>query len=292
MKKFKLIAISILVVGVLVFADSCKKVEDEPNITPDSTEVVLNLQSAPDAGITTEIYSEIIANVLVNTDENDGTKSSGVKGCPNVSLSPTVGYPKTLTIDYGTGCTHNGHTKSGTITASISDNLKKPGTTITITMTTFKIDTISISGTVAITIDSVKLASQTIYLHTVLTNCTVAIPKGTASVDGFFYMSWFLDSATNYNDDVITSDSASFTANNMKNKDFTFSVLSPIVYPVSCGHITQGQLQIWDLTAAYPATLDFGSGTCDNLVEICTKKEITFGNKTIYQDYCFDISIP
>jgi len=291
MKNLKLIVISIFVVGVLIFANSCKK-NDESDKNPDSTEVVLNEQSASDAALTTEIYTEIISNVLVSTDENDGAKSSGVKGCPNVTLTPTIGYPKTLTIDYGTGCSHNGHTKSGTISATISDNLKKQGTTVSITLTSFKVDTISISGTIAITIDSIRISQQTVYLHTVLTNCSIAIPKGTASANGRIYISWFLDSATNYTDDVITSDSLNFTADNLKNKEYQLLALSPLVYPISCGHITQGELQVWDTSAAYPAILDFGSGSCDNIVEVCTKKEITIGNKTIYQDYCFDISIP
>ncbi len=290
----KLIAIGIIGVGVTVISNSCEKAKDgtDPEQNDgDSVKVVLNEQGSVDAVYSTEYYTQIVANVLVSTDEKDGAKSSK-GGCPDVNLSPVVGYPKTLTIDYGTGCSNHGHTVKGLITATLNDKIKKKGTTVSISFTNFSIDTIGLDGSISLTVDSVDLLQQIVYFQAKLTSFKLTQPKGAATANGAMYVQWFIDSATDYTDDTVKITSAAFSATNVKGKTYSFNVLSTLVYPVSCGHITEGKMEVQEQSAAYPATIDFGSGSCDNIVNVCTKKEIKIANQTIYQDFCFDVTIP
>jgi len=288
----RLIALMMVGFGILYSSESCKKVEDEEP-PADTTVVVLNEQSASNAALQGVIYTDIIANVLVSVDENDGSKGGGAKLCPTVSLTPTVGYPKTLTIDYGTGCTHFGHTKKGTITAVLTDNIKKKGSDISITFSSFMVDTLGINGTIKLHVDSMYYLTQTVDIQIQLLGFSFQTPGGTMSVDGNVHLLWFLNNLNDYDDDIIKCDSTSImNAYNIKGKDYTFSVLDTLVYPVDCGTITQGILQVYDSNAPYPASVDFGDGSCDKKAEVCTKKELTIGSQTIYKDVCFDITIP
>jgi len=293
-KLINLIAIGLIGVGVSIFSNSCEKAKDgtDPDQNDgDSVTVVLNEQAGADAVYSTEMYSQVIADVLVNTDKKDGAKSV-TGGCPDVNLSPVVGYPKTLTIDYGTGCSNHGHTVKGLITATLSDKIKKKGATVSVSFTNFSIDTLGLDGTISLTVDSVDLLRQIVYLQAKLMSFKLTQPKGTATLNGAMYVQWFIDSVTDYTDDTVKITSAAFSATSVKGKTFSFNVLSTLVYPVSCGHITEGKMEVQEQGAAYPATVDFGSGSCDNIVNVCTKKEIKIANQTLYQDFCFDVTIP
>jgi len=287
----KIIFISVLVLfffSLTVVNYSCKeKIDDQ-----DTVKTVLNEQSVNDAVFSTDAFTYVISDVLVSTDENDGDKSISTT-CATVTLNPTVGYPKTLTIDYGSaGCTVSGHTVKGVVTAQLSNRIRQEGSTVTITFSSFSIDTLAISGTITMSVEEVDLQNAKIDFSTTLTNCSITIPSGDFSLDGDLDFSWEMETLSDYTDDKFEIESGTLTGTNLKDKTFTATILETLYYPIGCGNITQGKLKIETSETTYPATIDFGTGTCDNNATITTTIEKVIGNQTIYQEFTYNITLP
>lgn len=291
MKKL-VIALSVLFILAISFGNySCNEPEPEPQ---DTTKTVLNEQTVEDAVQSTEIVADVIAEVLVSTDENSSDNKSYPQTCATVTLEPTIGYPKTLTIDYGAdGCTMNGHTISGTITATITDRLRVEGTTVSISFTDFSVDTLAVDGSIALTINSVSIANNTIDFTAALTDLVISMPSGNIEMAGTMNVTWNINTLTNYEDDtfeILTG--STFTGTNKRGKTFTGSVTETLIYTVECETIVQGKAQFETNEIAYPATIDFGDGTCDHVATVTTTIEITVGNYTYTESYSYEITLP
>ena len=282
----------VLFVGYLVTNTSCDN--KKPANSEDTTEVVLNTQSSADATYATALYMQVISDVLVKTDQNTDDPSKFEVTCPFVSINPSglLTYPKTLTIDYGNNCDNNGHIISGQITATISGRIRLEGTTISIAFTNFIIDSVEIDGTIALTVDTVNVLDHYICFSSDFTACELTTQSGTTTFDANFSSKWFINELTNYTDDVfdIASGTFSGTTNNAKTYDLT--VLKTLVFTVDCKTIVEGEIKVETTESVYPATIDFGDGTCDHTATVSTKIEKTFAGQTIIQDFSYDITIP
>lgn len=290
MKKIIFVLVGLVFFGSLIVNfSSCKPEEEEPQ---DTTKTVLNEQTVDDASYTSEIFVDVMADVLVSADEND---SKSVKEtCADITYEPSVGYPKTLTIDYGTeGCDVNGHTLTGTITATVSDRIRKNGTEISISFTDFAVDTLTVTGTMALTINSTDvITNNTIDLSATMTDCALAMPNGNIQMAGTMDVTWNLLTLNDFTDDTFEITSGDFSGTNRRGKTFTATVLSTLEYTIACKTIVSGELQMQTSDVNFPATIDFGDGTCDKVATVTTKIEIQVGNQTFTQDYSYDITLP
>lgn len=292
MKKIILVLVGLFLFSLTLVNNSCKKPDPDAN-SEDTTEVILNEKTVEDASYATDIYGDVISDVLVKTDENSSEKKSMTETCADISLLPVIGYPKTLTIDYGTtGCEVNGHTITGKITAEISGRLRVEGSTVSISFTDFSVDTLAVTGTIALTMNSVDLSDNTIDFSTSLTNCALTMPSGNISMNGTMDITWNINTLSNYEDDTFEITSGDFTGTNKRGKSFTGTVLTTLLYPVSCGTIVSGQLKLETSESNFPATIDFGNGTCDNTAMVYTTIEYTVGNQTFTKDYSYEITLP
>jgi len=292
MKKIALAFSVLFILAISVGNFSCKPENPDPE-PQDTTKTVLNEQSIEDATMSTDIYSDVIADVLVIADENASDKSSYSKTCPTVTLEPTVGYPKTLTIDYGTdGCDANGHTISGTVTATISDRLRIEGTTVAISFANFSVDSVEIDGDISLTINEYSLANHTIKFTAVVSNSSLTMPSGNISMNGTVDVTWNINVVTDYEDDTFDITSGDFTGTNKRGKSFTATVLETLVYTVECGTVVAGELQVETSDTNYPATIDFGDGTCDHDATVYTTIEKTIAGHTFTEEFSYTITLP
>ncbi|MBN2892995.1 MAG: hypothetical protein JXL97_14095 [Bacteroidales bacterium] len=292
MKKVIFILVGIVFFGLsVVNFSSCKPEEEIPE---DTTKTVLNEQTVEDANYTTDVFIDVVADVLVSADENDTKEKSYSTTCATITYEPTVGYPKTLTIDYGTtGCDINGHLLTGTITATISDRIRKEDTEIAISFTDFKVDTLEVNGTMSLIINSVDVITDNkIDFTTTLTGCSLSMPSGDISIAGTMDITWNLNTLSDYNDDTFDITSGNLTGTNRRGKSFTATVLSTLTYTVECSTIVSGELQMQTSDVNYPATIDFGNGTCDKIATVSTTIEIQVGNQTFTQNYSYEITLP
>jgi hypothetical protein len=291
MKKSIVLLAALFFLSFSIFISSCNHEEEPVQEQNDTT--TANEKSVEDVTYATEYYNDVISDVLIKTDENDGSKSKAYLDCPTVTLEPTIGYPKTLTIDYGDGCSNYGATKKGKITAEISDRLRQEGTTVSITFTNFYIDTIQLSGTVSITIDSVDLINQIIYFSTNFNNCSLTMPSGSISLSGNLSFVWNINTITDYTDDTFEIASGSLSGTNRDGKSFTATIQESLLFTAECMTITKGIIKVETSDTSYPATIDFGDGTCDHIATVSTTIVITTPTGQTYtKTITYEITIP
>lgn len=157
-------AITLLITG-------CKK-EQSDVLSPQEEEAAAAFST--EAEIETEIaFNDVFDNVMgVNSElgtggvgifgrtrpttgggSGDNARMDSLPPCVTVSITPLQPgvFPKTVTIDFGSGCFSHGHLRSGKIQIVYTGRLLVPGNSATTTFINYKIDSISIQGTHKIT---------------------------------------------------------------------------------------------------------------------------------------------
>jgi hypothetical protein len=151
--KPKLLSLAfVVVISTLVFL-SCKKSDSTP--VPAETEIETTFRLSADQAIADNL-TEDANDLLMSVAEEKNL--SGNKGglpetdnliCATVTVTPQSGFPKTVVIDFGPlpGCTApNGITRSGKIQVVISDSLRHPQSTATMTFDNYHVNTYKIEG--------------------------------------------------------------------------------------------------------------------------------------------------
>lgn len=220
----------------------------------------------------------------------DGGTLESFYGDPTVTVSPAwpdTTFPKTIVVDFGTGCTDiTGKTRKGVLTTEITGWFRTPGTTVTTTPTGYSVNDYQIAGVRTVTNDGYNTNGNLEY--------TVQITGGTLTYPGGEEMTWestrvreWLEGeSTSYITDGhagVTDDVWSITGTasgvNSKGRAFTANITSPIIARADCRWITQGAFVI-SPDGLDDRGIDYGDGTCDGDVVV------SIGDKT------YDITIP
>lgn len=190
--------------------------------------------------------------------------------CGTLTITPsTVGvFPKTVVIDFGTGCTKGSRVRKGKIITVYTGPLKEIGSRATTTFEGFSIDTFKIEGTHIVQNTSDRL-TNTRQLSREIQNGKVTNTNTNQWVQinetRIITQSAGSDTPLNPLDDVFQ---AVFdrSALNYLGKTWNAKTISPLVRPLTCGFITKGTIELkWNNKTG---TLDFGDGTCDNVATI------------------------
>jgi hypothetical protein len=182
--------------------------------------------------------------------------------CVEITVTPNDStYPKTVTIDYGTGCLcRDGKFRKGAIILHYTKPLRAPGAVLTITLRDYYVNRAHIEGKKIIT----NLSNAGVRMYSVVVvNGKVTWPNGR----GFQYeksktVTQVRGSETiTVRDDVFSIEGRSKTTYNsgvtvVKNTE------SPLIKPVECNWIVKGVLKI--KINDRQLFLDYGNGTCDN----------------------------
>lgn len=148
MKIFK--SLAIVGISTLVFA-ACKKTDTQQDPTELSTTTELSANEAVSESLVSD-DNEILfsaaadGNVLGAKDPNN--TDNILFGCATVTVTPASGFPKNILVDFGTGCTFNGITRSGKILITITDSLRRPGSQSTMTFNNYYVDSFRREGTI------------------------------------------------------------------------------------------------------------------------------------------------
>jgi len=198
--------------------------------------------------------------------------------CPDLTITTTNGgFPKTMTVDYGTGLEMaNGHILKGKIIIVLSADPFVTGGTRTITFDGFSNDSISISGTC---IKTRTKDAQPVFTE----NCdlTITLADGTSihRVENKV-RTWIAGSDTQFNpaDDVVEI-TGSVTVSDSKGNSYSKTITTALVKTGVCKFITKGVIEYKNSNGKF-ATVDFGNGDCDNLATRTTQNgttQITLG---------------
>ncbi len=263
--KLKLLSV-ILPLAIIAILPGCKK--DDTTSTPDTeveTTFELSRNEALADNFTEDAYD--LFNEAVADHDLMGARVAGVAetmnnlSCATVTVTPLQGFPKTIVIDFGTGCTSpNGIVRSGKINVVLSDSLRIPGTTSVMTFDNYFVNGFKKEGTVTWT--NTSNATRRSWSR-VVTNGKITVPGG----------DFWLHSGTKnvvhiagahtprvLNDDEFSITGGS-TVTNSAGLTRTSTIQNPLHKRVICANIDRGTVRT-DGPNHY-AILDFGNGACD-----------------------------
>src|SRR4051794_28453479 len=134
------LVIAIAVTSFFLATSSCKK--SDSSSTGDKEEIATTQELSTQLAIAdnlsedaTDVFLEAAtAQGLEGERPLDPFQSMGVLGCASVTVTPLIGFPKAIVIDFGTGCgAVGGVTRKGIIKILLSDSLRKKASTAVIT---------------------------------------------------------------------------------------------------------------------------------------------------------------
>jgi len=247
---------------------SCKKTETNDKAKGEiETTVELSTNQAISDNLTEDAHDVFMEAVVDNnlTGQKPATpfESMGILGCATVSLTPLIGFPKTIVIDFGAGCTSpNGVARKGKINIVVSDSVRKSGSTAVMTFDGYFVTGFKTEGTITWTntstasikgwqrkIEGGKITTPTgkYWLHNGLKNVT--------QTAGY-------TSPRNLLDDEFTL-TGNHTLTNSNGVSLTSSIVIPLEKKTICDNISKGSIRL--LGANHTAIIDFGDGNCDKL---------------------------
>lgn len=262
MKKLLFIAVA---TGTILSVASCSKFSDD---NQSDTEDVLKTE-LEDGDFLKE---EEIASNPCSFDY-----TSLLAPCAVVTESSST-FPKTVTIDYGTGCQDaNGRTKKGKIIINVSGDMRTQGNTRTVTFENFYINDIKIEG--SRNAENTGPNSSGNIVVKITGNITATNSEHSRSINFTRYREWISGISTCEIADDEFHITGSGTATGRRGIDIPINITEKIVLkPGTCKYPLSGKIDIGSSTRG--VIINFGDGTCDNIAEATTKRR----NKTVQID--------
>ena len=260
MKNLKMYFFSLLI--ILFF--SCTDKDDKLVENVDSEMVAANMTA--DYTIELDFNAGIdIANNNSSYSNRSTNEVSVVPTCATITVNNTTPgvFPKIFTIDFGTGCTQNGLTRSGILTITLSNYVLSNGSTMTIERNNYFVNSRKIEGTVMYTNETTNVAIPQ-WTRTV-TNGQITFPNGAV----FTHFGTRTVKQTTGVSTVILADniyeiiSGTHTVNRPNGTTLTSTIVQPLIKKYACNYISQGQLNLQG--TVLNGILDYGNNDCDNL---------------------------
>ena len=251
--------------ALLIFAfTSCTKEDAIVVDNVDSEMVSVN--------VTSDFTSELDFNAGIDIANNNSSYSNRTSNevsvlptCATITVNNTTPgvFPKIFTVDFGTGCTQNGLTRSGILTITLSGYVLSNGSTMTIERNNYYVNLRKIEGTIVYTNETTNLSipqwTRTISNGQItLPNGAVFTHSGTRTVRQTAGVSTAM-----LGDNIYEVISGTHTVNRPNGSTLTSTVVQPLIKKYACNYISQGQLNLQG--TVLNGILDFGNNECDNL---------------------------
>jgi hypothetical protein len=259
---------------------SCNK---QPSIDQTSVNV------ADDDAVVNAVYEDVsntvdMADITLDNFQA-GTKSLVVTdSCPTVTINHPADavWPKTITIDYGSGCTgFYSNTRSGRIVIVVTGPRKTTGSLRTITFDNYHFNGIKVEGTKTIETMGYN-GNQDMVFHVKLVGGKLTLPNDSVIERSFDHQrEWIAGFNTRniWDDEVLITGTASGV--NINGIAYTNNITTALHWTRACKFIVSGIIDI-EREGKESVVLDFGSGSCDAVATV-TKggetREITLRHK-------------
>ena len=193
--------------------------------------------------------------------------------CPSITISSGA-FPKTITVDYGTGCSgFNGSTRSGKIVINVTDKRTALNATRTVTFDNYKFNGIKIEGTKELKNTGLN-STQNMVISDKLTGGKLTLPDGKVIERAYDHQREFIagwNTKTIWDDECLISGVA--TGKNINGIVYTNTILTPLHWVRACEFIVAGTIK-FERAGVVPIVLDYGTGECDS------KATVQRGNQT------------
>jgi len=286
-KGLELKSLVYVAIGLFLFLASCS--DDKVNFTTNDSQNVEN-------EATTDGYFEDtddIASVAVWSDDaTAGGKIASSEArrvtisdlrfsCATVTIEPATGSTSanpqgTITIDFGTGCTDSkGNTRKGKIIVAYAGRRYSPGSTRTITLEGYFINSVAVEGMRNVTNIAGSTDENPKFSIEVIGG-KATWPDGTTATREVRRTREWQRASNPLEDQWIVSQTADsdFAASgtNRYGKTYQVNITTPLVYKRECAVsnrvfiAVQGTKEL--ITESRKITIDYGSGDCDRKVTI------------------------
>ncbi len=203
---------------------------------------------------------------LLGARTSETVQTTNTLSCAAVTVTPAVGFPKTIVVDFGAGCASaDGINRSGKINIVLSDSVRKTGSNAVITFTNYFSAGFKVEGTITWTNTStpnaISWTRQIANGKITGPNAYYWLHTGTKSITQTAGASTPL----NILDDVF-SVTGNHTVTNPSGKSRTATITEALEKKTVCHNITKGKIKIEG--PAHFAILDYGDGTCDRQATI------------------------
>ena len=235
------------------------------SIYDDTFDVVT--QSSEQVGVSTKALEPGSSIGMTRSLNADPLTSYVAVACATVTLSPadTTTFPKTMTIDYGTGCTStNGITRVGKLVVTLTGKLRNPGSTISVTFDNYSVNGYGLAGTYSIT--PVAGTSGALNYTIAISNGSITTPS--AAVYDYSCSETYTQ-VGGIGTSTVTDDTYDITGNvtySGGGLSVSGTIVTPLVRSTDCPNITTGTIDY--VYNNIKGVLDFGSGTCDNVATV------------------------
>lgn len=251
--------LAVAVIGIALFSTSCKKKEEQEEYN----QVALDATSSEDDEMMTR-DEEILVGLPCNYD-----LTQLLAPCVVVTETSTT-FPKTVTIDYGVGCTNsNGITKKGKVIIYMSNPLNMEGAVRQISFDGFYVNATQITGTK--NLENTGFNASGNALISVDADLTFTNGNGTRTRSSDHVREWIGHATCERTDDeFLITGSGSVTRNNGTVRPY--SITSAIHIKHSCRYPVAGEID-FGTTANRGCIINYGSGECDEFVQLTTKRK-------------------
>jgi len=282
MKTINLCSLVVICVGFAFFATSCaneNEVATDATLTLTATDEALASSLSDEVINEAELYSNTLADLGYNSAMAVKGNAEASKPTVTVNKKDSVNFPKVITIDYGLGTIVHGDTLKGQIIITISDKSWKPGSTKTVKLVNFYVNSNHIKGIKIITTNALNAAKNPSVTFTV-SDTIIRADKSTVIRNSTRTRERISDGGTPR---IYSDDKFSITGNsngiNAKNVAYTVEITKALILYNDFRFFVSGTVttKIKDKTIV----LDYGDGTKDNKATITVngvKKEITLKN--------------
>lgn len=278
MKKLLLMSKMLLLIGALTIGlISCKK-----NSTSEDAEVAAaqNFNVAEVEDDNTQIMAdqaEANGSVSLRSSSTVTSSSDLLTSCAVVTRD-TVSTPRTITIDFGTGCTNaHGTTRKGKLLISYTGRYRDEGTVIHIVSQDYYVNDNKVD--IDRTITNQGLNNDGNYVFDIHAIRSVTFPGGETSSSTVDKTREWIEGASTphvFEDDVYRV-TGSGTHTSRRGIVYDASTVTPLIRKVDCHEFASGTVKIIRHgNRDRSAVIDFGDGTCDDEAVVTLDNGRTF----------------
>ncbi|MFC2112089.1 hypothetical protein ACFLTA_02375 [Bacteroidota bacterium] len=279
MKTRNLLTVFAFVLVALITMVACEK---------NKSIVTLDLITATDDAIADMAYDDVFSEVdaVMNTMDLLGYVMPGDKSgleifetCKVITVEQPDGafWPRTVTIDYGEGCTIGKRTRKGKIVITVSGPMWQEGSQRIVSLEDFYVNDHKIEGVRTVTNQGRHLDGNyegKRYISVSLDSGKVITPEGQVITKEINRTRTFVegeDSKWDTRDDIWYIEGIA-TGVNRNGIAFTREITSPLWKEIGCRFITQGTVLI-SADGRPDAILDYGEGDCDPIATVTVGEE-------------------
>lgn len=251
---------------LMISLSSCKK-----ESALDQSSVDLADDDAVSNAIFDDIFNTIdYADIMLDALQKGESSKSDLDimlsdSCPSVTITHPEDniWPKTITIDYGTGCTgFYENTRSGKIIITITGPRRETGSQRSVTFDEYYINGIKVEG--AYSLETIGFNdNQNFVIEATLTGGKLTLAEGQTIERSFEHQKEWIAGFNTINiwdDECLVTGTA--TGVNINGVSYTRTITSALHWKRVCRFLVSGVVKI-ERQGMEPFEIDFGTGECD-----------------------------